>query len=659
MLNVSSNKGSELQAAVMTAFSHNGSLAQHDPHYRERPGQQQMALAVTKAIDERQTLVVEAGTGVGKTFAYLVPALLSNQRALISTATKNLQDQLFLRDLPRLRDILQLPIDVALLKGRASYLCLHRLQLAGQRIQWLDRQALRDLAAIEQWSHTTTKGDLAEIQQLDEQSSAISLVTSSKDNCLGHECPQYSSCHVFKARRAALAADVVVVNHHLFFADMALRDTQMAPLLPSVDIAIFDEAHQLVPAGLAFLGRTLSSNQLIDFGRDLEAAGLQHARGLVNWQQLAQGCDESADLLRQSVATDNPNASIKLAFESCAQNLLLMQALEAVMAHLTQSQKAIQQVIDAAPDFTRLAERASELIANAQRLTTDCDPDQVRWIEMNPHHVRLIEAPLNLKQALQTQIEASPKAWVFTSATLGHDEQLSWFTQEAGLNAAHTLQVPSPFDYQTCARRFIPKHLPKPNEAGHSEAVADLALQCGHILKGKTVVLTTTLRALKTIGEHLQNRLNQSGDNIEVLVQGSRPKRQLLTQFLNQPQSILVGSHSFWEGIDIAGNALQCVIIDKLPFPPLGDPLVKAKSRYLESLGRNPFADYFLAETAIALKQGAGRLIRRENDQGLLIIADSRLRHMSYARQLRAALPPMKELHDLDEAMAWLVQLSS
>ena len=650
-----------LEEAVIAAFARGGALARADANHVERDVQLRMALGVAQAIDERSALVAEAGTGVGKTFAYLVPAMLSGARVLVSTATKSLQDQLFLRDLPRLREALKLPVTVALLKGRGSYLCLHRMNQARQEETLPDRWAARTLAKVEQWSHSTVTGDLAELVGLDERSSVIPLVTSSRENCLGSECPQFRQCHVVKARREAMLADLVVVNHHLFFADMALRDTGVAELLPSVDVALFDEAHQLTEAGVQFLGNTLGTSQVIDFARDMLGAGLQQARGLAPWQELAGACDRTARDLRIAAAGSlrDLRGTIKLRWSERGALADFCDGLSAVAAACDAAAAGLKVVADMSPDFDKLAERATALAAQARRFIEPAEDGNVRWIDVSPHQARLVESPLDIRDALREQMNGPPKAWVFTSATLGDDDRLSWFTESAGLLDARVLRLGSPFDYARNARLYVPRGFPKPNEPSHAASVALLAARCARALGGRTFVLTTTLRALQAIGEQLRVEFEGQGDAIQVLVQGQIPKRQLIQQFLAEPRSVLVGSQSFWEGIDVPGDALQCVLIDKLPFPPPNDPLVEARVKRLESEGRNPFADYFVAEAAVSLKQGAGRLIRSETDRGLLVVCDPRMAGMNYGKRLREALPPMALVANEAEALAWLATLSA
>lgn len=655
-----------LQADIVAAFDEGGPLARADVRYRPRDAQLRLAAAVGQAITNRGTLVAEAGTGIGKTFAYLVPLLLSGARALVSTATKSLQDQLFLRDLPRLRDALGVPASIALLKGRGSYLCLHRLKLARQDEPLHDRWAVRTLARVEQWSVATRSGDLAEIDGLDERSMVIPMVTSTRDNCLGSECPDHRSCHVMKARRDAMAADLVVVNHHLFFADLALRDSGVSELLPTVDAAVFDEAHQLAEAGVQFLGRSLGSSQLLDFSRDLLAAGMQFARGVADWPGLSASVEQGARQLRLAVdeGSESPmgwggasRGPHRLRWEPAGTSAPVRTVLGQLQEELSRLAAQLTALAPSSPDLGRMAERARQLQGAASGFSLEAAVGRVRWIDRSSQQVRLVESPLDIRDALSEQRASSTKAWIFTSATLGDDENLSWFCEPAGLDDATRLRVGSPFDYAAHARLFVPSRFPKPNEPGHPRAVGLLASRCALALGGRCFVLTTTLRAMETIATVLRETVEQAGGDIEVLVQGSAPKRQLMQRFVEGPAAVLVGSQSFWEGIDVPGDALQCVLIDKLPFPPPNDPLVEARVKRLEVQGRSPFQDYFVAEAAVSLKQGAGRLIRTESDRGLLVVCDPRMATMSYGRRLRQALPPMGAVANVDDALAWLGQL--
>lgn len=647
-----------LEAQVLEAFAPDGVLSRATEHFTPRSGQTDMALAVARAIEGAYPLVVEASTGVGKTFSYLVPALLSGERVLLSTATKALQDQLFGRDLPTLVKALGVPVSTALLKGRGSYLCLHRMEMARHDANFPERSSLRALAKVEEWARVTESGDLAELPGLDERSPVIPWVTSTRENCLGAQCPRFRACHVNHARREALAADVVVINHHLFFADLAVRESGVAELLPTVRIAIFDEAHQLNETGVQFLGKNLSTGQLLDFSRDMLGAGLQLARGLQDWQMLAGATEHAARDLRLCVGKAYPGS--KLRWNDAAPEGLNAHewtgALAAVCTSLAGVCEALDTVSEIAPDFVRLHERATELEERARCFTLAAEPGGVRWLDVGTQ-LRLVESPLDIAQAIQAKVftddKAAAKSWVFTSATLGDDAQLSWFTQPCGLAGAEVLQVGSPFDYARQAALYVPRNFPKPGDPAHTAAVAASAADWAHRLGGRTMVLTTTLRALRTIGEALQAAFEDSSD-IEVLVQGAMPKRALIERFRQADGHggrgcVLVASASFWEGIDVPGEALQLVIIDKLPFPPPNDPMVEARSRLLESEGKSAFNDYFLPEAAVALKQGAGRLIRRETDQGVLVVCDSRLALMGYGKRLLRALPAMQRLVSEEE----------
>ena len=657
-----------LAQAVQSTFAPGGPLAQAAEGFVARDGQTQLAQAVARTIGQGGVLVAEAATGVGKTFAYLVPALLSGERVLVSTATKTLQDQLFGRDLPRLARALGVPARMALLKGRSSYLCLHRLEFAGESSDLRMTGARHALSKIERWSKATRTGDLAELPGLEERSPVIPLVTSTRENCLGADCPKFRGCHVNVARREAMAADVVVINHHLFFADLAIRESGMAELLPTVRVAIFDEAHQLNETGIQFLGQQLATGQLLDFARDVLGAGLQQARGLCDWTQLASGVELAARDLRMAVGQVRGASRLRWTAEAPdgVEAVAWQASLARLHTALTDAAAALDTVSELAPDFVRLHERARLLAGRTQRFAAPCDVALVRWADVS-QSLRLVESPLDIADTVRTRLLAAPegegpaRAWVFVSATLGDDARLSWFTQPCGLQDAEVLRIGSPFDYARQAALYVPAHIARPADPAHSGDVARLAGDAAARLGGRTMVLTTTLRALRSIGDALAERFPVSS-GIEVLVQGALPKRVLMDRFRagnagGQRGCVLVASASFWEGVDMPGDALQLVIIDKLPFPPPGDPLVEARCRRIESEGRSAFADYSVPEAAVALKQGAGRLIRRETDTGLLVICDTRLTQMGYGRRLLAALPPMRRITNPAEFDAALAAL--
>jgi len=650
-----------LQQQVRAAFDPASALARAAQHFRPRQGQLDMALAVAGVIEEGGALVVEASTGVGKTFSYLVPALLSGERVLLSTATKTLQDQLYGRDLPLLIDALGLPASSALLKGRASYLCLHRLQQARFLDSGRDRAALKLITRIETWAQATQTGDLAELPGLDERSAVLPLVTSTRENCLGSACPSFKACHVVHARKQAMAADVVVVNHHLFFADMAVRESGIAELLPTVRVVIFDEAHQLNETGVQFLGKSLGTAQVLDLVRDLLAAGLQLARGLVDWHGLASGLEHAARELRLLIGKA---PSGRLVWQSGAPQGLDEQQWAAALADLQRAcQVAAEQldtVSELAPDFVRLRERALLYGTQLTHFAGQGEPERVRWVEVG-QQARLVESPLDIAQEVGTRLLGQQgRSWVFTSATLGDDEQLSWFTEPCGLQQARVLRIGSPFDYARQAALYVPSDLPEPADPRHTDEVAARVAQWALKLGGRTLVLTTSLKALRRIAQLLQDSLGPEAD-LDVLAQGQGTKRELMERFRLGDRGrggVLVASASFWEGIDVAGDALQLVVIDKLPFPSPGDPLTQARARQIEARGASAFTQYFLPEAAVSLKQGAGRLIRRESDRGALVVCDTRLLDKGYGRRLLQALPPMQRLQSHEQFEQWLEGLT-
>jgi len=691
---MSSHNTSEFIGLVQSAFSSDGVLARNTSHFQPREGQTQMALAVAKTLQNGGSLVVEAGTGVGKTFAYLVPALLSGERVLLSTATKTLQDQLFSRDLPQLVKVLQLPLKIALLKGRSSYLCQQRLQTHGREHNLSDKSNIKTLSLVREWAKTTQSGDLAELVGLEERSALWPLITSSRENCLGSSCPEHKACFVNAARKQALSADIVVINHHLFFADLSVKESGMAELLPSVRVVIFDEAHQLNETGTQFLGEQLSIAQLLDLVRDILASGLTTAAGLCDWQKICGDLEKSVRDFRLCIGTQTSNTRLRWTelIPEGIDGAEWQTSLEALHLAFDNAITALDTVSELAPDFPRLSERVSQSKRILKHFASSPKQDQVRWVEVG-QMARLVEAPLDIALVVQEKMLGLkneqqnapsppevdhqqinlPRSWIFTSATLGNDETLSWFTKPCGLESSQILQVQSPFDYPNQALLYVPKDMVKPSDPKHSLEVCELAKEIINRLGGRTLVLTTTNRALKVIGDALENYYAENTDKgiIEVLVQGQLPKRFLMDRFRASPDgssglgdsngftgSVLVATASFWEGIDVPGDALQAVIIDKLPFPPPADPLVEARCNRIDRKGGSSFNEYSVPEVAVSLKQGAGRLIRRESDTGVLVICDSRLMSTGYGRRLMKALPPMKHEEQFQGLLGFLEHIN-
>ena len=655
-----------LEDLVTNALSEQGVIADAVPYFVPRAGQQAMAQAVAQTLVEGGVLVVEAGTGIGKTFAYLLPALLSGKRVLISTATKALQDQLFGRDIPMLLAILKTPVRTALLKGRSSYLCGHRASLA-RATGVLDRvEDLQALSRIEVWAQATQTGDLSELEGLEEQSPVFQWVTSTRESCGGSKCAMFDRCHLYRARRQAMSADLVVINHHLFFADWNVRESGVAELLPTVNAVVFDEAHQINAIGTQFLGSQLSTGQLLAWSRDLVTLGLNHARGYADWSDLAmrlEGALAHWHLLCQK--TVEPKTRLRwvgLAPQGVpAQDWVNAVAL--VKDALSVAARALEPLALGAQELGALHARTEDLMERLEHFQLAPQHDCVRWVECGLR-LRMVESPLHIGAALRERIgrtegQSGAPAWIFTSATLGSDPGLSLFLEEHGLEAASVLRLPSPFDYQHQARLYIPQPFANASDPNHSEQVALLVAQAAAVLGGRTLVLTTTLRAMRRIAEVLRRVLAGVSD-MQVLLQGQASKQDLLSRFQSGRPSgcILVATGSFWEGVDVPGDALQLLVIDKIPFAPPDDPLVEARCSQLEANGQNAFRAYQLPQAGLALRQGVGRLIRRETDRGLLVVCDVRLTQMSYGKKLLAGLPEMPLLTQASEFQAELIALT-
>ena len=645
------------QADMQALFGLDGPLAAALPDYRPRDGQITMATAVAQTLTDGGVLAVEAGTGVGKTYAYLAPLLQARLPTLVSTATKTLQDKLFTRDIPALQRMLGVPVRAALLKGRGSYLCRLRLETARQAPTLTDAM-VPALASVERWSLGTRTGDLAEVQGLDDSSPVQSLVTSTRDNCLGGTCPRFDACHVYAARREAMAADLVVINHHLFFADLQVRESGVAELLPTVRAVVFDEAHQLNDIGVQFLGQHWSQGQIQVLAQDLTRQGHTLARGYADWEGHGRALEQTAQELRQALATPpGPSRMEGQALWALLNSPAVGALWGRLLDDLAQAQQSLAAVVEMAPELALLHERVAAAARQWALLQQAVPQDQVRWAD-RAGPFRVVQAPLDIAAVMRSQVAGGDgqRAWIFTSATLGHDRTLSWFTRHCGLEQAQVLQVPSPFDYARQASLYVPEGFPSAGDESHSDAVARLAGEGALALDGRTMVLTTTLRALRHIGEILARQAAAGTLPLRVLVQGQAPKRDLLDQFCHLSGedgrgSILVATASFWEGVDIPGAALQLLVIDKLPFAPPDDPLLRARAQQLEAEGKSAFKELHLPMAAVALKQGAGRLIRRESDRGVLVICDGRLLRMGYGRKLLQAIPPMARL-DSPDALA-------
>lgn len=648
---------------LKSIFGLAGGLAKHTPEFRARPGQLALAQAIESTIKKRGVLVAEAGTGTGKTLAYLVPAIMSGAKVLVSTGTRTLQDQLFGKDLPLVRQALALPLVTALLKGRANYVCHHHLDKLQD-----DPEALRSkneiiwLRHIRQFAATSNTGDRANLASVPEEADIWNRVTSTRENCLGQECPQVRECFVYKARREAQEADLVVINHALFMADAALKQEGISDLLPEADVVIFDEAHQLPAVATRFLGQSISTGQLQDLARQSEVAGLAHAREALKWSQLSEALSHAVKEWRLACDWIDQTANRRAMPEDVLQQPESLVAFESLCEALDRLLKGLCTHEEQHPDIAALARTAQTcqvrlyLWKQVLRLNTGLDsaPEgMVYWLEVTAQHVRFNVAPLSITEAFSPE-KKGIQAWVFLSATLSVKGDFSHFVDRLGLKEVSLDHQPSPFDYQQSGYLCVPRDLPTVNHADYSAAFAKWIFPIIVKNEGATLVLCTTLRAVERVAQALETLYIENDLQWPILRQGAQPRGTLLTAFREQDHAVLVGSATFWEGIDVVGERLTVVAIDKLPFAPPDDPILQARLKACRDKGGNPFLEFQVPEAAIALKQGAGRLIRSEQDWGVLIVGDSRLVDKPYGRALWQGLPPFQRTRQAQDVLDFI-----
>jgi ATP-dependent DNA helicase DinG len=622
-----------------------GPLARQVPGFAPRPQQQAMAAAVAAILEDGGTLIVEAGTGTGKTFAYLAPVLRSGARVIISTGTRHLQDQLYHQDLPVVRRALKIPVQVALLKGRGNYLCLYRLHATEQEGRLPAREQVAELRRIHRWAGRTRRGDIAEISDVPESSPLWPRVTSTADNCLGQDCPNFNDCFFVKARREALAADVLVINHHLFCADLALKETGFAELLPGAEAVILDEAHQLPEIATHFFGRSLSGRQLSELARDTIVEQARDAADFPELRQRAEALEPAALALRQALGAAERRALWREVADRPAVREAIGQATEA----LERLREALKEAAQRGKGLENCARRAEDL---AQRLAAvtgeENSPDSARWFETYGRGFTLKLTPLDIAPTFRARLAAQPGAWIFTSATLAVGEGFEHFATRLGLEDYAALRLDSPFDFARHTLLYHPPGLPDPAAPGYTMALLDAALPVLEASRGRAFLLFTSYRALREAEERLAGRLDYP-----LLVQGAAPKTVLLREFRASGNAVLLGTASFWEGVDVRGEALSCVIIDRLPFAAPGDPVLQSRIESLRQRGDDPFLQYQLPQAVIALKQGVGRLIRDVTDRGVLMLCDPRLLSKFYGRVFLDSLPPMPRTRKLERVQAF------
>jgi ATP-dependent DNA helicase DinG len=631
-----------------------GPFARHLAGFRPRKPQVRMAAAVAQSLAAREPLIVEAGTGTGKTFAYLVPALLAGLRVLISTGTRTLQDQLYAKDVPLVASAIGTPAKVALLKGRSNYLCLYRLkrEVAQGALEGIAKPDPL-LAKLESWSTITRTGDLAEVPGINDAHPLWPRVTSTRDNCLGQRCSDYANCHVVNARREAQAADLVIVNHHLLLADLALKEDGFGDILGTADAVILDEAHQIPDLATQFFGASVSSRQIEHVLMEGRAALLRAGGSLGDIGEAARVVEAAvssvlASLPRQATRLRWEEASVDL--ESA--NLAVVSALRDYAAALGDASRE--------PAVEAVVTRTTELAASLERITLCGDDEGARTVETTGRSFTLGLLPFDISARFQSMMQARPAAWIFTSATLSvpssAGDDFSHFASRLGLQDARSLRIASPFDYETQAMLYLPTGIPEPSSSGYVEAVIEASVPLLEASGGGAFILFTSHRALSQGAALLRARWDGAAE-VPILVQGEGPRERLLRDFREHGNAVLLGTASFWEGVDVKGEALRLVIIEKLPFASPDDPLTKARIEYLQRRGENAFRDYQLPEAVLALKQGVGRLIRSETDQGMIVICDPRLLGKGYGRVFRASLPEMPATQSREDALRFLRKL--
>lgn len=622
-------------------FSDTGPLSQRVAGFMPRQQQKEMAQAVLKAIEERTALVAEAGTGTGKTFAYLIPALLAGGKVIVSTGTKTLQDQLFFRDIRTVREALQIPVTVALLKGRSNYICHYHLEQTREAGRMASREDVIWLAKISAYAKTSKNGDKGQLASVPENASIWSMVTSNRENCLGQECSYHEECFVLKARKEAMVADVVVVNHHLFFADVLLKDEGAGEILPACNTVIFDEAHQLPDVATMFFGETITSGQLLELARDSKMEGILGAPDYVALPEACAALEKATRDLRLVFKEDSARLPAAQTPENFQETLLTLQTtLNALNDHLAGQGERSE-------GLAKCRQRGRETALQLAEWQRGDNEDYVRWIEVYSSSLHLNRTPLNIAKLFGPQVKNQAKGWIFTSATLSVNNAFEHYTRELGLYDAQCESWESPFDYPRQAVLYVPKDLPEPNTREYTSGVVNAALPLLEASRGRAFMLFTSLKAMREAHSLLKEAFAEKGWDYPLLLQGEGSRTELLERFRTQKGAVLVASQTFWEGIDVKGDSLQLVVIDRLPFAPPDDPVLAARVDKLQKEGGNPFMNIQLPAAAITLKQGAGRLIRSESDRGVLMIADARLVDKPYGKLLWNSLPKMTKTRDL------------
>jgi ATP-dependent DNA helicase DinG len=631
---------------VIDDFSENGLLAQAIDGFVAREPQRNMARKVSESIDKQQSLVVEAGTGTGKTFAYLVPALRSNKKVILSTGSKNLQDQLFSKDLPIIKKALNYTGKISLLKGRSNYLCLDRLYHQYAAAGDLDKDLRVDLARIKNWSIKTKEGDISKCTTVTEDNPIWPILTSTNENCLGSDCEHYNDCYVVKARKRALNADIVVVNHHLFLADIVVKDSGFGELIPKADVMIFDEAHQLPDLACHYFGQQLTSRQLFDLAKEINLCYRTEIKDMSQLQQCADKLQKCTQDLRIVISQQSPKGNLRFLFNQLA----VKKELSYLSDALDFCHEVLRLAVGRSSALDNCLERVDQYNTLLERLQETNVTGFSYWYESSNNYFIFALTPLSVANKFTELLIERKGSWIFTSATLSVNNKLGYFTKRLGLTNAESLILESPFNYEQQTLMCVPRYIPSPNEQGNAEKLVEILLPVIEANKGRCFFLCTSYAMMNALAKQFRELTK-----LPVLVQGETSKVKLLEQFIHSGNALLIATSSFWEGIDVRGDTLSCVIIDKLPFTSPDDPLIKARMEDCQMQGGDAFNDVQLPEAVITLKQGVGRLIRHHNDRGVVIICDNRLVMRPYGAIFINSLPPSPRTRDVNKVINFLL----
>ena len=634
-------------------FKSSGPLSKLVSNFHQREDQVDMAKIINETIEEKNSLIIEAGTGVGKTFSYLLPALMNGGKVVISTATKNLQDQLFFKDIPTIRNALKIPIDINILKGRSNYICQLRMENSLLEGQFLNKQDASYIHEIKKISDHSDSGEISEFNNIPENSTIWPFVTSTKENCMGQDCEFYKSCFLIKARKKAITSEVVIVNHHLFFADLVLKDAELSEILPKASTVVFDEAHQIPEIASIFFGQNISTNQIIYLIQDTQQILSSHIKDKEKLIKLSKSIIDITNSLGAFFDIKNQRIGIEKiekieSFKTIIINLI--SELDKLCIFLNSYSEQDM-------DFKKLLDRTTEVILKLKNWNKGTDQNYVYWIEIFLRSVQFNITPMSIADNFRKFQEENEIAWIFTSATLAVNSSFEHFQSLMGLEKAEMKLLESPFNYSENAYLYVPKEMPESSSRLFNIQLIGQIYPLLIASKGRAFILSTSIKSMNEITSMLKDEFEKNNITYPILTQGSVPKTQLLEQFKKHGNAILIGSLSFWEGVDVRGPELSLVIIDKLPFQSPGDPIFESKINMLSTKGINAFMTFQLPKAVISLKQGAGRLIRDEMDKGVLMICDERIVSKPYGKKFWRSLPNFKRTRERDDVIEFLKHL--